>query len=103
MSTHVYTYFWSLTDLLLLTCLLYTRPQGPARGGCGDHQLRTGRSSIIVLCLGGIIGLAVVLLTTLGVLKVVADVQDGQPLWGFSLGAFVCDNNTATNRTSTRR
>lgn len=64
---------------------------------------RTGRSSIIVLCLGGIIGLAVVLLTTLGVLKVVADVQDGQPLWGFSLGAFVCDNNTATNRTSTRR
>ena len=46
---------------------------------------------------------AVVLLTTLGVLKVVADVQDGQPLWGFSLGTFVCNNGTATNSTSTRR
>ncbi len=55
--------------------------------------MQTGRPSIVVLILGSIIGLAVVIMTTMGIVGGVQDSQKGEDIWTVDTSHFVCDRD----------
>ena len=55
--------------------------------------MQTGRPSIVVLILGSIIGLAVVIMTTMGIVGGVQDSQKGDNIWTVDTSQFVCSRD----------
>jgi uncharacterized membrane protein YfcA len=62
--------------------------------------LRTGRPSIVVLLLGSIIGLAVIVMASMGVTDAVSRAQGGQNLWELDTTQFECVQLAGANETS---
>ena len=54
---------------------------------------RTGRPSYVVFILGGIIGTAVVVMTTFGVLRALDEAECGVDIWAPSTDQFVCQRD----------
>ena len=52
--------------------------------------VKTGRPSYVVFILGGIIGLAVCVMTTAGLVGVVEDARCGIDIWAPNVDDFVC-------------
>lgn len=51
----------------------------------------TGRPSIVVLLLGGVIATAVLCMTAVGISDLVSASEDGDAIWQFNFGVFSCD------------
>ena len=51
---------------------------------------KTGRPSYVVFILGGIIALAVVIMTTFGIVRAVDDANCGVDIWAADTDQFVC-------------
>ena len=54
--------------------------------------VRTGRPSVVVFILGGVIGLAVALMAAQGSASVVHTLLSGGDLWAVDLGFLECDS-----------
>jgi len=53
---------------------------------------KTGRPSYVVFILGGIIGLAVIVMTTFGIIRVIEDADCGVDVWKLNTHDFTCAN-----------
>ena len=51
---------------------------------------RTGRPSIVVCLLGGMIGLAVIVMATSGLIRVVSESREGKDIWAMNTDLLVC-------------
>lgn len=60
---------------------------------------RSGRPSIVVLLLGGVILLAVTCMTAIGIVNVVHATSSGEDIWAFHFGLLACNRSEAANVT----
>ena len=51
---------------------------------------RTGRPSIVVCLLGAMIGLAVIVMGTSGLVRILSESQEGKDIWAMDTDLFVC-------------
>lgn len=56
---------------------------------------RSGRPSIVVLLLGGVILLAVLCMTAIGIANLVSSSSSGEPIWEFHTELLACNRSSA--------